>query len=138
MTRGNCSFTVTASQGYDLSSRYLTLKRGSNSLIQEYSSCSASTSVLTTVHSTDAAVVTMVAVRGCRLAMSWKYDVSRERRFFAFPTYTTRPRASRNRYTPGEAGMDPGAGRYVDGSATFQPYVSGVPGLGQDRNGGPH
>ena len=69
-----------------MSSRYFTLKRGSYSLIQEYSSCSASTSVATTVHSTDAAVVTMVAVRWCRLAMSWKYDESRARRFLALPT----------------------------------------------------
>ncbi len=69
-----------------MSSRYFTLKRGSYSLIQEYSSCSASTSVLTTVHSTLAAVVTMVAVRACRLPMSWKYDESRARRFLALPT----------------------------------------------------
>ncbi len=69
-----------------MSSRYFTLKRGSYSLIQEYSSWSASTSVLTTVHSTLAALVTIVAVRGCRLTMSWKYDVSRDRRFFALPT----------------------------------------------------
>jgi hypothetical protein len=39
------------------------LKRGSNSLIQEYSSCKASTSVLTTVQSTLAAVVTIDRVR---------------------------------------------------------------------------
>jgi len=89
--------SVTASHGYDLSSRYLTLNRGSNSLIQEYSSCSASTSVFTTVHSTLAALVTIVAVRGCRLTMSWKYDVRRARRFFALPTYTTRLCSSRKR-----------------------------------------
>ncbi len=72
VTRGNSSLTVTASQGYDLSSRYLTLKRGSNSLIQEYSSASASTSVLTTVHSTELAVSTICWVRWCRPEMSWK------------------------------------------------------------------
>jgi hypothetical protein len=55
-----------------LSSRYLTLNRGSNSLIQEYSSWSASTSLFTTVHSTEAAVVTMERVRGWRFARSWK------------------------------------------------------------------
>jgi hypothetical protein len=55
-------------------------------LIQEYSSCSASTSVLTTVHSTLAAVVTIEAVRWWRLPMSWKYDDSRARRLFALPT----------------------------------------------------
>jgi hypothetical protein len=42
-----------------LSSRYRTLKRGSNSLIQLYSSWSASTSVPTTVQSTLDAVVTI-------------------------------------------------------------------------------
>ena len=41
---------------------------------------------ITTVHSTLAAVVTMVAVRGWRPPMSWKYDDSRARRFFALPT----------------------------------------------------
>ncbi|CPU67129.1 Uncharacterised protein [Mycobacteroides abscessus] len=70
--RGNSSPMVTARYGYDLSSRYLTLNRGSNSLIHVYSSASASTSVPTTVHSTDAAVVTIVWVRWCRLATSWK------------------------------------------------------------------
>src|SRR4029450_2980551 len=57
--RGNSSFSVTARNGYDLSSRYLTLNRGSNSLIQENSSCSASTSLLTVTQSTAAAVVTI-------------------------------------------------------------------------------
>ena len=62
------------------------LNRGSNSWIQEYSSWSASTSVSTTVRSTLAAVVTMVAVRWWRLPMSWKYDDSRARRLLALPT----------------------------------------------------
>jgi hypothetical protein len=69
-----------------LSSRYLTLNRGSNSLIQLYSSWSASTSVVTTVHSTLAPVRTIVAVRWCSAATSWKYDDSRWRRFLALPT----------------------------------------------------
>ena len=86
VTRGNSSPTVTASQGYDLSSRYLTLKRGSNSLIQEYSSASASTSVLTTVQSTEDAVSTICWVRGCRPLMSWKYELSRGRSDLALPT----------------------------------------------------
>jgi hypothetical protein len=73
------------------------LKRGSNSLIQLYSSWSASTSVLTTVHSTELAVVTICRVRGCRFCTSWKYEDSRLRRLFALPTYTTRPRSSRKR-----------------------------------------
>ena len=42
--------------------------------------------VRTTVHSTEAAVVTIVAVRGCRALMSWKYEDSRGRRDFALPT----------------------------------------------------
>jgi hypothetical protein len=50
----------------------LTLKRGSNSLIQEYSSARASTSVPTTVHSTDDADVTIDCVRGCSADRSWK------------------------------------------------------------------
>ncbi len=69
-----------------MSSRYFTLKRGSNSLIQEYSSCSASTSVPTTVHSTEAALVTSCRVRGWSCRTSWKYDESRGRRLFALPT----------------------------------------------------
>ncbi len=63
---------VTARYGYDLSSRYFTLNLGSYSLIQEYSSWSASTSVPTTVQSTEAAVVSIVWVRGCSPAKSAK------------------------------------------------------------------
>ena len=70
--RGNSSASVTARYGYDLSSRYFTLNRGSNSLIHEYSSASASTSVPTTVHCTDAAVVTICWVRWCSPDRSWK------------------------------------------------------------------
>ncbi len=55
-----------------MSSRNLTLNRGSNSLIHVYSRVSASTSVPTTVHSTLAAVVTMRRVRSCRTERSWK------------------------------------------------------------------
>src|SRR6059058_624099 len=111
------------------------LNRGSYSLIQEYSSCSASTSVVTTVHSTEAAVVTICRVRGCRFAVSWKYDVSRLRRLFALPTYTTRPRSSRNLYTPGCTGMVPVAGRYDDGSATTSRLGRVRP--GELQEGGP-
>ena len=69
-----------------MSSRYLTLNRGSNSLIQEYSSWSASTSVPTTVQSTPAADRSIDWVRGWSPAKSAKYEFSRDRRFFAFPT----------------------------------------------------
>ena len=48
------------------------LKRGSNSLIQEYSSCSASTSLCTTVQSTLAAVLTIDRVRLSKEAGSAK------------------------------------------------------------------
>src|SRR5688572_33149142 len=34
----------------------------------------------------------------------------------------TRPSRSRKRYTPGSVGISHGRGRYVDGSATGQPY----------------
>ena len=40
----------------------------------------------TTVQSTPAALRTMVWVRGCSAATSWKYDESRLRRLFALPT----------------------------------------------------
>jgi hypothetical protein len=69
---GNSSLSVTARNGYDLSSRYLTLNRGSNSLIQEYSSCSASTSLLTVTQSTADAVVTICCVRACSVHVSAK------------------------------------------------------------------
>lgn len=62
------------------------MNRGSNSLIQLYSSCSASTSVLTTVHSTLAAVITICLVRGARPERSAKYEFNRLRRLFALPT----------------------------------------------------
>ena len=39
-----------------------------------------------TMVTTAAAVCTMLAVRACRLATSWKYDDSRDRRFLALPT----------------------------------------------------
>ena len=65
MTRGASSARVTTRYGYDLSSLNRTLNGGSNSLIQVNSSCSASTSLCTTVHSTDAAVVTIRRVRSC-------------------------------------------------------------------------
>ena len=71
-TRGNSSFMVTAKYGYDLSSRYMMLNRGVYSLIQVYSSCRASTSEPTTVHSTASAVCTMVRVLVARRAGSWK------------------------------------------------------------------
>src|ERR1035441_11088400 len=91
-TRGYSSPIVTARYGELLSSGYLTLNLGSNSLIQEYSSCSASTSVPTTVHSTPAAVLSIIWVRGCRLAKSAKEEVRRCLRDFAFPTLRNRPR----------------------------------------------
>ena len=63
---------VTARYGYDLSSRYMMLNRGRYSLIHVYSSWSASSSEPTTVHSTAAAVNTMVRVLVASRAGSWK------------------------------------------------------------------
>ena len=64
----------------------MTLKRGLNSLIQEYSRARDSTSVPTIVHSTAQAVVTILWVRGWRAATSWKYVDRRALRFLALPT----------------------------------------------------
>lgn len=80
-----------------MSSRYLMLNRGSYCLIQVYSSWSDSSSLRTTVQSTDAAVRTIVWVRKCKDAGSAKYEFNRCRRFFALPTYKTVPAASRKR-----------------------------------------
>ncbi len=55
-------------------------------MIHEYSSCNASTSVETTVHSTFAADITIAWVRGCSSAVSAKYEFNRERRLLALPT----------------------------------------------------
>ena len=71
-TRGTSSPSVIARYGYDLSSRNCTLNGGANSLIQLYSSCSASNSLPTTVHSTLAAVVTIRRVRSCSDRSGWK------------------------------------------------------------------
>ena len=71
-TRGTSSPSVIARCGYDLSSRNCTLNGGANSLIQLYSSWSASNSVPTTVHSTLAAVSTIRRVRSCRARRGWK------------------------------------------------------------------
>src|SRR5699024_6938693 len=86
ITRGYFSFMVTASHGYDLSSRYMMLNRGVNSLIQVYSSWMASCSEVTTVHSIAAAVCTMVCVLGGSVLGFTKYELRRERRLLALPT----------------------------------------------------
>lgn len=85
-TLGYFSPMVTARYGYVLSSRNTTLKRGLNSLIHVYSSCSDSGSLPTTVHSTLLAACTMACVLGSRPAGLAKYEFSLERRFFALPT----------------------------------------------------
>src|SRR5699024_12304562 len=94
----------------------MTLNRGLYSLIHVHSSWRASTSVATTVNSTEFAVCTIVEVRGCSWAGVEKYELSRLRRFFAFPTYITRRSGSRNLLTPAEVGIDPVAGRSLEGS----------------------
>ncbi len=72
ITRGASSPRVIAMYGYDLSSRNLTLNGGSNSLIQVYSSWSASISEPTVVHSTLRAVSTMRRVRSCSVGSGAK------------------------------------------------------------------
>jgi hypothetical protein len=51
-----------------------------------YSSINASSSLRTSIQVTDSAVATIWAVRGAREAGFWKYEDSRDRRLFAFPT----------------------------------------------------
>ena len=51
----------------------MTLKDGSYSLIQVYSKVKASTSLATTTQVSEAAVATILAVRGCILEGSVKY-----------------------------------------------------------------
>ena len=72
ITRGASSPRVIAMYGYDLSSRNLTLNGGSNSLIQVYSSWSASISEPTVVHSTLRAVRTIRRVRSCSVGSGAK------------------------------------------------------------------
>ena len=50
------------------------------------SSSRASASVPTTIHSTWSAAATIWAVRGARLAGSWKYELTRDRNDLALPT----------------------------------------------------
>src|SRR5579883_1788107 len=91
--------------GNDLSSRRRTLKGGRCRLTRFCSRWSASTSVPVTI-------VSIVATRPaiCRmptrvsLEPAWKYDRTRGRSDFALPTYSTSPRVSRKRYTPGLVG----------------------------------
>jgi hypothetical protein len=71
-TRGIGSPSVIARYGYDLSSLYTTLNGGLNSWIQVNSRCSASYSLPTTVHSTDAAESTIARVRSCRVCSGAK------------------------------------------------------------------
>src|SRR5699024_2497718 len=100
-----------------LSSRYMMLNRGVNSLIQVYSSWMASCSEATTVHSTAAAVCTMVRVFGGKVLGLTKYELRRERRLLALPTEMIRPWGSLKRYTPGSVGMSECLVRYEAGSA---------------------
>ena len=70
------------------------LNRGRCFLIRLYSRNSASTSLRTAIHSTESAVLTICAVRSDSPVE--KYDITRLRRLFALPTYSTRPSASLN------------------------------------------
>ena len=92
-----------------MSSRSRMLKRGRCSLINEYSSISAATSLSVTIHSRLSADCTIATVRVARSRE--KYCAVRLRSDFAFPTYRTACAASRKRYTPGESGTEALGGR---------------------------
>src|SRR6476660_9698781 len=81
------------------------LNRGRYCLMKLCSASSASASVATTTHtncSTAASISAWPGLLGtCALA---KCDATRLRTDLALPTYSTRPRPSRNRYTPGWSG----------------------------------
>ena len=81
---GNLSLLETAKYGYDLSSRKITLNLGDSLLIQVNSNCNASISFFTIVQSTLEAVQTICFVFSGKFF--WKYELSLERKFFAFPT----------------------------------------------------
>jgi hypothetical protein len=72
--------------GKFLSSRSRTLKGGRSRLMKFDSRMSASSSVFTTTNSTSAISETRRAVRGGWIAPGWKYDRTRDRSDFAFPT----------------------------------------------------
>ncbi len=64
IARGHSSPTVTARNGYDLSSFSRMLNRGLWALMSSFSRKSASTSLRTSIHSTDSAAATIWRVRG--------------------------------------------------------------------------
>ena len=78
IARGASSASVTTRYGYDLSSLKRTLNGGFSSLIHVISRLRASTSLATTVHSTDAAVVTMR--RGALVQGAQRREVVRQPR----------------------------------------------------------
>src|SRR5689334_3278416 len=90
--------------GYVLSSRSMTLNFGLNCLMRLFSSASASRSFSTRMVSRSAISLANEPVFASTQRDSRKYDRTRFRSERAFPTYTTLPAASLNRYTPGDSG----------------------------------
>src|SRR5260221_13641543 len=92
--------------GYVLSSRSITLNFGLYCLIRLFSSASASRSFSTRIVSRSAISRASEPVFASTQRDSRKYERTRFRSERAFPTYTTLPAASLNRYTPGDSGRD--------------------------------
>src|SRR5580700_10501279 len=92
--------------GYVLSSRSMTLNFGLYCLMRLFSSASASRSFSTKIVSRSAISRASEPVFASTHRDSRKYERTRFRSERAFPTYTTLPAASLNRYTPGDSGSD--------------------------------
>src|SRR5229473_7383967 len=114
--------------GYVLSSRSMTLNFGLYCLIRLFSSASASRSFSTRIVSRSAISRANEPVFASTQRDSRKYERTRFRSDRAFPTYTTLPAASLNRYTPGDSGSDAAFSRGSMGlkrrGRTFQPPLS--------------
>src|SRR6266508_2533753 len=100
--RGNGS-TVTFSQCCRSGNFERRLYRGLCSAISRSSRTSASSAVPHSMPRTEEAMPIISPIRD-RVSAAVKYDRTRTRRSFDFPTYSTSPRSSVNRYTPGACG----------------------------------
>src|ERR1700757_1725360 len=90
--------------GYVLSSRSMTLNFGLYCLMRLFSSASASRSFSTRIVSRSAISRASEPVFASIHRDSRKYERTRFRSERAFPTYTTFPTESLNKYTPGDSG----------------------------------
>src|SRR5580704_11177475 len=113
---------------YVLSSRSMTLNFGLYCLMRLFSSASASRSFSTKIVSRLAISRASEPVFASTHRDSRKYERTRFRSERAFPTYTTLPAASLNRYTPGDSGSDAafsrGSMEVMRCGRTFQPPLS--------------